>query len=44
MLALDSTDVQILQLLLVDGRMPNSALAARVGIAPSVASTKAPSM
>jgi DNA-binding Lrp family transcriptional regulator len=34
-LALDSTDVQILQLLLVDGRMPNSALAARVGIAPS---------
>ena len=35
MLALDSTDVQILQLLVMDGRMPNSALAARVGIAPS---------
>lgn len=32
---LDPTDAQILQLLAVDGRMPNSALAARVGIAPS---------
>jgi DNA-binding Lrp family transcriptional regulator len=32
---IDATDVQILELLAVDGRMPNSALAARVGIAPS---------
>ena len=32
---LDPIDAQILQLLAVDGRMPNSALAARVGIAPS---------
>jgi DNA-binding Lrp family transcriptional regulator len=33
--ALDPIDVHILQLLVMDGRMPNSALAARVGIAPS---------
>lgn len=35
MTELDPTDAQILQLLAVDGRMPNSALADRVGIAPS---------
>lgn len=35
MAELDATDAQILQLLAVDGRMPNSALADRVGIAPS---------
>ena len=35
MIPLDPIDAQILQLLAVDGRMPNSALAARVGIAPS---------
>jgi DNA-binding Lrp family transcriptional regulator len=32
---IDAVDARILQLLAVDGRMPNSALAARVGIAPS---------
>lgn len=32
---IDAIDARILQLLAVDGRMPNSALAARVGIAPS---------
>lgn len=32
---IDAIDVRILELLAVDGRMPNSALAARVGLAPS---------
>ena len=32
---IDATDVRILELLAVDGRMPNSALAVRVGLAPS---------
>jgi DNA-binding Lrp family transcriptional regulator len=32
---IDATDVRILELLAVDGRMPNSALAGRVGLAPS---------
>jgi len=32
---IDATDVRILELLAVDGRMPNSALAARIGLAPS---------
>jgi DNA-binding Lrp family transcriptional regulator len=34
-ITLDPIDSQILQLLATDGRIPNSALAARVGIAPS---------
>ncbi|MET0422836.1 MAG: Lrp/AsnC family transcriptional regulator, partial [Actinoplanes sp.] len=38
--ALDQTDRDLLALLEVDGRMPNNALAERVGIAPSTCLTR----
>ncbi|MBM2621326.1 Lrp/AsnC family transcriptional regulator [Actinoplanes sp. LDG1-06] len=38
--ALDHTDRELLALLEVDGRMPNNALAERVGIAPSTCLTR----
>jgi DNA-binding Lrp family transcriptional regulator len=38
--ALDSIDLDLLALLEVDGRMPNNALAERVGIAPSTCLTR----